>query len=142
MRQAQQVERRPLCPARRCWQCLTRHLARDSLHGLPETVEEARRSKHAIVGPFLVLVGRPHKEHVHAQSIGAVAIDDRVGGDDVALRLGHLGAVLVDHPLRKEVRKRLLEADKARVEQHLRKEPAVEQMQDRVLDAADVLANR
>ena len=44
-------------------------------------------------------LGRPHEEDVEAHGVGAVALDRLVGRDDVALRLRHLRAAAVDHPL-------------------------------------------
>ena len=58
------------------------------------------------------------------------------------LRLGHLRAVPVEHPLREEAGERLAEPDEAEVVHDLHEEPRVQQVQDRVLDAADVLVDR
>ena len=107
----------------------------------PEALQEAVAAGDAAVGPLGVVLGRPQEQHVEAQRVGAVARDQLVGRDDVALRLGHLGAVLVDHALREEALERLLEADEAGVVEDLREEARVEQVQDRVLDAADVLVD-
>ena len=87
-----------------------------------------------VVLPLLVLLGRAHEEDVEPQRVGAVALDELVGRDDVALRLRHLRAVAVDHPLVEQARERLAEADQAEVVQHLREEARVQQVQDRVLD--------
>ena len=63
------------------------------------------------------------------------------GLDDVALGLRHLGAVLDDHPLGEEVLERLVELEVAQVAQDLRVEAGVEEVEDGVLDAADVLVD-
>ena len=65
-----------------------------------------------------------------------------VGIDDVALRLRHDRAVLEHHALRQQPRERLVEVDQADVAEHAREEPRVEQVQDRVLDAAAVEVDR
>ena len=62
--------------------------------------------------------------------------------DAVAQRLAHRLA-LVDHlALVQQRGERLDEVDHAHVVQHLGEEPRVQQVQDRVLDAADVLVDR
>ncbi len=107
----------------------------------PDPVEEPGRPLDAGVAPLLVLLGRAHEEDVEPQRVGAVARDRLVGRDDVPLRLRHLRAVAVDHPLGEEARERLAEAEQLHVVQHLREEARVEQVQDGVLDAADVLVD-
>ncbi len=65
------------------------------------------------------------------------------GRDDVALALAHLRAVAVDHPLREQAGERLARRPtRSDVVQHLGEEARVQQVQDRVLDAADVLVDR
>ena len=105
----------------------------------PDPVEEPRSPLDARVAPLLVLLGGPHVEDVESQRVGAVARDRLVGRDDVPLRLRHLGAVAVDHPLREEPRERLAEAEEIHVVERLCEEPRVHQVQHRVLDPADVL---
>ena len=55
---------------------------------------------------------------------------------------GALHRFLADHALRQEIGEGLIDADHAEVAQHLGVEPRVEQMQNGVLDAADVLIHR
>ena len=63
--------------------------------------------------------------------------------DHVAAALRHLLVVLAqDHPLVHQLLKRLGRADDAAVEEHLVPEPRVEQVQHRVLRAADVQIDR
>ena len=92
--------------------------------------------------PVHVLVGRAHEERVGPHRVRAVAVGVAQRVDDVALRLRHLRAVARDHPLVEEAGDRLAEADQALLLHHLGEEPRVEQVQDGVLDAADVLVDR
>ncbi len=110
-------------------------------HHRPQALEKPVAAGDAAVGPLGVVLGRAQEQHVEAQRVRAVAGDQLVGRDHVALRLGHLGAVLVDHALREQALEGLLEADQPGVVEHLREEARVEQVQDRVLDAADVLVD-
>ena len=96
----------------------------------------------ALVGPVGVLVGRADEEDVGARRVRAVALDVGLRRDDVAARLGHLRAVARDHALGEEPGERLLHVEVAEVGQRLREEARVHQVQDRVLDAADVLVDR
>ena len=107
----------------------------------PQAAEEAGHALDARVLPLDVVLGRAHVEDVEANRVGAVGGDHLVGRDDVALRLGHLRAEVVDHPLREEAQERLAEAEQPQVVQHLHEEARVEQVQDGVLDAADVLVD-
>lgn len=47
-----------------------------------------------------------------------------------------------DHPLREQARERLRHVDQADMLQGARPEAGIEKMQDRMLDAADILADR
>ena len=104
--------------------------------------QEAVHALDALVGPVGVLVGRPDEEDVAARGVGAVLLDVADGRDHVALRLGHLRPVARDHPLREQPRERLLDVEQPHVRQRLHEEARVHQVQDRVLDAADVLVDR
>ena len=80
-----------------------------SAHVRHSRPEEAVHALDPGVGPVGVLVGRADEQDVAARGVGPEAVDERPGVDDVALRLGHLRAVLGDHPLREEPRERLLD---------------------------------
>ncbi len=82
------------------------------------------------------------EEDVETERVGAVAGDHVVGGDGVALRLRHDLPVLVNHPLREEARDGLVEVDQAQVAHDLGPEAGVDEVQDRVLDAAHVEVDR
>ncbi len=107
----------------------------------PDAAEEAIGALDALVAPLEVAVDRRREEDEEARGVGAVLRDDLLRRDDVALRLRHLRAVLEDHALREQVRERLVEIDEPRVVQHLREEARVEEVQDGVLYAADVLVD-
>jgi chaperonin cofactor prefoldin len=61
---------------------------------------------------------------------------------DVALALAHLRALADDEPVGAEAGERLVEREQPRVVQHHRHEARVEQVQHRVLVAADVAVHR
>lgn len=81
-------------------------------------------------------INRIAKRH----GVGTVGLDNRARGHDVALGLGHGVAVLVlDHALAQQVGEGLVHTQQTQVAQCLGKETAVEQVQNGVLDAADVV---
>ena len=96
-----------------------------------------------LVGPVDVVGGRTHEEVEEAQPVGPDRLVVLLGGDEVALGLGHLRSGETDHPLGEEAPERL--ARQARrepdVDEGLQVEARVEQVQDGVLDAADVLVD-
>ena len=108
----------------------------------PQPPEEAIDALDALVGPVGILVGRPDEQDVAARGVGAHALDDRRGRDDVAAGLAHLRAVVGDHALREQRLEGLLEVEVAEVGERLGEEARVHQVQDRVLDPADVLVDR
>ena len=105
----------------------------------PHAPEEAVCPLDALIAPVKITIHGRGKEDEEPCRIRTVAVDDLLGRDDVAERLRHLRAVLDDHALREEVRERLVEVKHPCVAQYLREEACIEKMQDRVLDAADVL---
>ena len=112
------------------------------VHDAPCAVHELVDARQAALVPQQVLVGRGHEQDVGAHGVGAVLGDHVLGGDDVALRLRHRLAVLVlHHALAQQVRERLVELKQPQVAQHFRVEAAVQQVQDGMLDAADVLVD-
>ena len=81
----------------------------------PDARQEAPHALDALVGPLEVLLGRRHEQDVGAQRVGAEPLDDVLGRDDVALGLGHGGAVELHHALGEQVRERLVGGDQAHV---------------------------
>ena len=75
----------------------------------PQAMQEARRPLDALIAPVEVALGWRREDTEEARRVGAVALDEIVGLDRVALRLAHLGAVLDHHPLREQVHERLVE---------------------------------
>src|SRR3954469_19769038 len=108
----------------------------------PQAPEEPVDALDALVGPVRVLVGRADEEDVAARGVRPVALDVADRADHVALGLGHLRPVAGDHALGEEPQERLLEVEQVHVRQRLDEEAGVHQVQDRVLDAADVLVDR
>ena len=80
----------------------------------------------------------PGERDRDAHGVGARVDHARGELDQIALALGHLRAAEQHHALVDEARERLGEVDEAHVEQDLGDEARVQQVQDRVLDAADV----
>ena len=108
----------------------------------PDAVQKAERPLDALVAPLQVTLDGSGEENEEARRIGAILLDDLLGGDDVALRLRHLRAVLDDHALRQEILERFIKIQKLLVAQHLREEARIEKVQNRMLDAADILIDR
>ena len=106
----------------------------------PGALDEAVGALNGLGIPVEVLLGRGDKQDRQTHGVGAVGLDDRARGHDVALGLGHGVAVLVlDHALAQQVGEGLVHAQQAQVAQRLGKEAAVEQVQNGVLDATDVV---
>ena len=76
-----------------------------------------------------------HTVATHRRRPSAIIVS---GIDDVAFRLRHDVAVLEHHALRQQMRERLGVVDHAEVAEDARKEARVDQVQNRVLDAAAV----
>ena len=104
--------------------------------------EEAADSRHPILLPVEVAVGRGGKKGVHAGGVGSIAGNHIVGRDHVALGLGHLGAIADDHSLGKEAGHRLVIADQSQIAHDPGPEAGVDQVQDGVFYSADVLIDR
>jgi len=106
----------------------------------PQPPQEFVHSGQRALRPRGVLIRRPDEQDVTAGGVSPVAVDDRRRADHVAGRLRHLLAVWAeDHPLREQRLKWLLHVEQVEVGEGLDEEPRVHQVQDRVLDAADVL---
>jgi hypothetical protein len=115
--------------------------APDLLGKPPQAREEAVHALDPLVDPVTAALRRAHEADVGASGVGPVALDVLAGAHRVALRLGHLRAVAGDHPLGEEVLERLLDVELADVAERLAEEARVEQVQNRVLHAADVLVD-
>ena len=106
----------------------------------PGALNEAVSALDGLGIPIEVLLGRGDKQDRQTHGVGAVGLDDRARGHDVALGLGHGVAVLVlDHALAQQVGEGLVNTQQTQVAQCLGKEAAVEQVQNGVLDAANVV---
>ena len=108
----------------------------------PDPVQESGDAVDAAIVPFGVQLRWPDEELIDAGGVGAVALDQLVRRDAVALRLRHHGTVALDHPLREKRREWFVDGDHLGVVKGLHEEARIEQVQDRVLDAADVLVDR
>jgi hypothetical protein len=112
------------------------------MYRLPEAFQKPRGTFHTGVCPFQRLLGWRREHGEQAYRIGAVLVDQPLRINRIALGLGHLGAVLQHHALGQQAGKRLGIVQQARIAHQLVEEPGVQQMQDRVFDAADVLVDR
>ncbi len=113
-----------------------------SLDKSPHPIQKPARAFDAVVVPVEVLLRRRREQREEPGGVGAEGPDEVVGIHDVALGLRHLGPVLDDHPLAQQGPERLVDLGEAEVAEHLGVEARVEQVQDGVLDAADVLIHR
>ena len=114
-------------------------IVRAALGQIPDTVEEALRALDGLVGPGDGLLKIADEHDVQAHGVRAVLIDDVVGIDDVAARLGHFFAALAeDHAMARALLIRLLGRHDADIIQELVPETAVEQVERGVLHAAVV----
>ena len=106
----------------------------------PQPGQETVHALQRALVPGRVLIGRSDEQHVAARRVDAEALDDRRRADHVAARLGHLLTVgAEDHALGEQGAERLLEVEQLHVRERLDEEARVQQVQDRVLDPADVL---
>ena len=106
----------------------------------PGALDEAVGALNGLGIPVEILLGRGDKQDRQTHGVGAVGLDDRARGHDITLGLGHGVAVLVlDHALAQQVGEGLVHTQQAQAAQRLGKEAAVEQVQNGVLDATDVV---
>ena len=92
--------------------------------------------------PVEVPIRRRCEQAVHARGIGAKARHHIVRRDHVAEALRHLGAILDHHALREQPRCGLVIGDHPEVAHEPGPEARVDQVQDGVLNPANVLINR
>ena len=107
-----------------------------------DLVQEAGGAVHALGVPFQIPFRRGGEQGEEADRVRAVALDQLVGINHIALGLGHLGPVLDHHALGEQVLKGLVDAQVAEVAQDLGEKAGIEQVEDGVLHAADVLIHR
>ncbi len=100
------------------------------------------RTFHAAVGPLQALFRGSCKHHEQACSIRAIGVDECLRVYRIALGFGHLAAVFQHHALRQQLGEGLIVRDQPGIAHQLVEEARVEQVQDRMFDAADVLVYR
>ena len=115
--------------------------------GAPEPVEETPAAVDhllGLLGPVHVVERRPDEEVEEPQPVGPDRLVVVLGRDQVALRLGHLGAVHADHALGQVPLERLAgyAGGETHIDEGAGEEAGVEEVQDGVLDAPDVLVDR
>ena len=96
-------------------------------------------ARYAGILPVEVAVGRRGEEAVKARGIGAIARDHFVRADDISQALRHFGAVFDHHALGKEAFDRFVVGDETEIAHELRPEARIDQMQNRVLNSANIL---
>mmetsp|Transcript_41348 Transcript_41348/g.109688 ORF Transcript_41348/g.109688 Transcript_41348/m.109688 type:complete len:644 (+) Transcript_41348:689-2620(+) len=146
------VERHRVDVARHLADGLVHQPLRLLAHGRPlgdsaregvDALLEAHDARDLLGLPRLDRLERAHEHLVEPHRIRAVRLDNVVGVDDVAARLGHLLAVgAEDHALVDELLERLLGRHQPEVVQHLVPEARVEEVEDGVLCATDVQVDR
>src|SRR5712692_7933615 len=104
-------------------------------------VNEAPRALDAFFAPLQVFFRWSGKQGVEASGVRAVFIGHFHGAYDVAPGLGHGHAALLHHALREEAGNRFLVLYKANIAHDFAPEARVEEMQDSVGNAADVLVD-
>ena len=112
----------------------------EAAHAAQEAALRRRRSIRSTAMSFSGgAANSTNRRHVSAPYCSTISS----GLDHVALRLRHLRAVLAHHhALREQVRRRLVILDQPDIAHHLGEEARIDQVQNRVLDAADVLIDR
>src|SRR5660398_249558 len=112
------------------------------VHGIrnlpPYPAEEPIHALDTLVVPLYVTLTRPHEEYVAAQGVCAILSNVLIRIHHVAFGLGHLDALVVDHPLSEEIAKRFLKTDKIHVIQRFREESRVHEATARRLRPSDI----
>ncbi len=110
----------------------------------PDAGQKVGGALDALFGPFKIPFGRRGKEAEKAHGVRAVFFDHFARIDDIALRLGHLGAILENHALGQQAPERLGQVFgiDAEIAQGHGEEARIEQVKDGVFHAAYVLVNR
>ena len=101
--------------------------------------EESLDALDAGVLPIEVAVRGSGEQHVETCAVGAVAGDHFIRRNHIPAALGHGRALVGDHPLREEAPDGFVVLDQSQVAHHLGPEARVDQVQDGVFDAANVL---
>ena len=108
----------------------------------PYAVKEAVCTLDVAVRPLKIIVRRSGKQNEQPYCVRAVFLDHLGWVNSVAERFAHLCAVLDDHSLSEQSRKRLASFSEAYIGQELCEEAGVNQVKASVLDSSDVLVNR
>src|SRR6185503_17600281 len=98
------------------------------MNQVPDLVEESPDTDDPGLAEVAALLEGAEEHEVHPEGVGTPLLDVQVGDDDIAPRLGHLGAVLHDQPVRAELGEWLLEVNVAEVLEHHTDEARVEQV--------------
>src|SRR3989339_763631 len=70
---------------------------------LPETIQKPMSANHSAVIPLGVLLGRTDKKDVETLGICPIFVNEDIRTHHIASGLGHLGPVLDDHTLAKDI---------------------------------------
>src|SRR3984957_16314850 len=111
------------------------------LEEAPYATQKSLNTFDARVLPVEIAVGRCGEEAVEAGSVGAVGGDHFIGAHNIAEALRHFCAVLDHHALREQALDGFVVGDEAKIAHELGPEARVDEVQDCVLNAADVLVN-
>ncbi len=112
-------------------------------HQVPKSGDKTIYAVNSPIVPLGIQLRRAYKQFIQTQRITAVVSDQIVRRYDVALGFAHLNAVFPgNHPLVKQLDKRLVKIERADIVQKLCIESGIEQMQHRMLHAADIHIDR
>ena len=106
-----------------------------------DAMQKARAALDSLLAPLQIFFRRRGEKRVHARSVAAVFFGHVDGADDVTFGFGHLGAVLQHHALGKKAAHRLAGFHQAQVVHDFAEKSRINQVQDGVFDAADVLVD-
>ena len=109
----------------------------------PQAVQEARRPFERDGLPVDVVLRRLDRQMRQAERVRPEGVDDLLGRDEVAPRLGHLGAVESDHALGEEPTEGFAQIGRRdpQIRERLGEEPGVHEVQHRMFGTADVLVD-
>src|ERR1041385_3246279 len=110
-----------------------------ALHQAVNTIQKAPGSVDAFFAPFEIFFWRSSKERIEAPGVRAIVVGHFVSANHVAFGLGHSGAALKHHTLRKKPGDRLVMIDQAEVAHHFAPETRIQQVQDGGRYAPDVM---
>ena len=112
------------------------------LEKAPDTAQETVAALHTLLIPVQIPFGGSGKKDKKPPCIGTIAFDNLIGSNNITQRLGHFGAILIDHALSQEALERLLNFYQALIKKKFGEKTGIKQMQHGMLYTPDILVNR